>query len=322
MFRTFNYRSQPVLKIVVRNINVKIRRQNELFDLEKKRQIESVGRVEKIEVDYIGNPEQKVLTMNKDLSTPYNCAQHLGQSVINTAALALVDNQPWDMHRPLKKDCQIDFLHFESREPYILNKAFWRSCSFLLGAMATIAFKDNINLLLHSFPSPQVRSGSFVYDIDLGLEHWKPTPEELRVLSAEFIQFCSAEHKFERLDVGQEIAEEIFKCNKYKSAQIPDIAEQNEGKVTLYRVGHHIDISRGPMISNTNFVGRCSVASVHKILPNETLYRFQGVALPKTLILNHFAYRILEDRAKKLNQGRLPTETTQSIDENRRTVLA
>lgn len=54
------------------------------------------------------------------------------------------------------------------------------------------------------------------------------------------------------------------------------------------------------MIANTNFVGRCSVASVHKILPNETLYRFQGVALPKTLILNHFAYRILEDRAKKL----------------------
>lgn len=145
-----------------------------------------------------------------------------------------------------------------------------------------------------------MRSGSFVYDIDLGIDSWAPTTDELRVLSAEMVQFCASAHKFERLDVDEALAKLIFQDNKYKSSQIPDIAEQSNGIVTVYRVGHHIDISRGPMIANTNILGRCSITSVHQLVPSETLYRFQGIALPKTLILNHFAYRILEERAKKM----------------------
>lgn len=74
---------------------------------------------------------------------------------MNTAALALVNDQPWDMHRPLNSEGSINFLTFESQDPYVLNKAFWRSCSFLLGAMATTAFKENIQIQLHSFPTPQ-----------------------------------------------------------------------------------------------------------------------------------------------------------------------
>lgn len=49
--------------------------QNELFNLEKKRQRDAVGRIEKIEVRFLGLPEDTTLVMNKDLSTPYNCAQ-------------------------------------------------------------------------------------------------------------------------------------------------------------------------------------------------------------------------------------------------------
>lgn len=49
--------------------------QNELFDLEKKRQQDAVGRIEKIEVRYLGVPEDTTLIMNKNLSTPFDCAQ-------------------------------------------------------------------------------------------------------------------------------------------------------------------------------------------------------------------------------------------------------
>lgn len=49
--------------------------QNELFDLEKKRQQDAVGRIEKMEVRYLGLPEDTTLVMNKNLSTPYDCAQ-------------------------------------------------------------------------------------------------------------------------------------------------------------------------------------------------------------------------------------------------------
>lgn len=49
--------------------------QNELFTLEQKRQREAVGRIEKIEVRYLGLPEDATLVMNKNISTPFNCAQ-------------------------------------------------------------------------------------------------------------------------------------------------------------------------------------------------------------------------------------------------------
>lgn len=52
-----------------------IERQSELFSLEKKRQKENVGRIEKIEVRYLGLPKDNTLIMNKGISTPYNCAQ-------------------------------------------------------------------------------------------------------------------------------------------------------------------------------------------------------------------------------------------------------
>lgn len=53
-------------------------KRNRLFDEAKKRQIEAIKRIEKIEVQYVGVFEQEeecVLMMNKGLSTPYNCAQ-------------------------------------------------------------------------------------------------------------------------------------------------------------------------------------------------------------------------------------------------------
>lgn len=108
---------------------------------------------------------------------------------------------------------------------------------------------------------------------------------------------------FERLEVNPELALEIFSSSKYKTEQIPSIAQQNNGQIILYRVGKHIDISRGPMIASTSFLGKCTIAAVHKIADEDNdfaLYRVQGVALPTGFVLNHVAFGILEERAKKM----------------------
>lgn len=38
------------------------------------------------------------------------------------------------------------------------------------------------------------------------------------------------------------------------------------GKITLYRAGNHVDISKGPMIGTTGQIGRITVSSVHKLI--------------------------------------------------------
>lgn len=71
----------------------------------------------------------------------------------------------------------------------------------------------------------------------------------------------------------------------------------------LYRVGRHVDISRGPMIASTALLGKCTISAVHRVADEAEVgafYRVQGVALPVGFIINHFAYSILEDRSRKL----------------------
>lgn len=158
-------------------------------------------------------------------------------------------------------------------------------------------------MFLHSFPKPNVRSGSFIHDIALNDSKWAPSREDLHTLTVEMVKFASEAKRFERLEVSHDIALEIFRENPFKREQLPSISNKNEGLVTLYRVGDHIDISKGPMIANSNFLSKCSISSAHKIsTPEDTcnLYRLQGVALPVGFSMSSFAFNILIDRAKKL----------------------
>ena len=110
-----------------------------------------------------------------------------------------------------------------------------------------------------------VASGSFVYDIDLGGHEWQPTKEELMVLSAKMHKLAEEEIPFERLVVDVNLAQDMFSDNEHKKKQIPNIAKKSPSgtSVTLYRVKDHVDISGGPMVANTNFLGRrCTIASV------------------------------------------------------------
>ncbi|KAF0307819.1 39S ribosomal protein L39, mitochondrial [Amphibalanus amphitrite] len=281
------------------------RRRALLFDEEEKRQRSLVGRVQKMEVNYEGAPENCTLVMNQHLSTPHDCAKHLSEAILQKAALAEVDGRPWDMHRPLSADsCTLRYLYFKDAEPFAVNKAFWRSCSLMLGAVVEEAFKDQYYVQLHSFPSPNVRSGSFLYDVQLPLDSWQPTDQELRVLSGMMRRLAQRALPFRRLEVPQAVALEMFAENEFKRSQVPSIAQQSEtgDRVTVYRCGDHVDLSRGPAISHTGLLGRCSICAVHRIEADSgPLYRFQGVALPSDLMLNHFAFGLLEDRARHLN---------------------
>lgn len=56
-------------------------------------------------------------------------------------------------------------------------------------------------------------------------------------------------------------------------------------------------------MSTTDLLGRCTIGSVFKtadINDKESFYRVQGVALPAEIILNHYAFSLLENRIQKM----------------------
>lgn len=276
---------------------------NDLFNKEKLRQQSLITRIEKIEVSYRGVPNDVTLMMNKNVSTPFNCAMHMQEFLCQRSVLAEVNGELWDMHRPLKENCELRLLNFHTN-PQALNKVFWRSCSFLLGLVLEKAFKDKFFIDLHSWPKPNIQSGSYVYDFHTGIPNWKATNEELKVFTTMMWKLGSEDNIFERLTVSKSLALEMFAHNCYKQQQIPHIGED---EVTLYRVKDHIDISFGPMIANTKFLGTTQVTAVHQ-LNNDCGYRVQGVSIPKQLTLNAFAFNILAERAKNLNPTGLGSE--------------
>lgn len=282
-----------------------------IFNEQKELQRKAIGRVQKIEVNVLDckpYPDTKML-MNRHLSTPLDCARHLSDLHTSRSVIARVDGQIWDMGRPLESDCTLTFHHFNDEDSREVNKAFWRSCSFLLGKVISQSFKSEIPFYLHSWPKPDYRAGCFIYDVQLPtLENWKPTEAELLTLTRTFWSLQGRQLPFERLEVPLEIALELFKANPFKVKQLESIREKKPNtNVTLYRVGRFIDFSVGPMIPHTGILGKVTVAAVHPIEAScGRLYRFQGCALPTQLPMHFYAYKILADRAKKISSLPIP----------------
>lgn len=184
-----------------------------MFEEEKQKQRSQLGRIEKIEVKYHSVEDEVVMVMNRNISTPYDCAKHISESIAKMSAMAFVDGQVWDMHKPFTDNCELQLVTMQSPRSSAINNAFWRTCSMILGAVVEDAFKDNVKTHLHSFPYPMIRSGSFVYDVFIDLPNWQPTESELRALSALYIKFTNRELPLERLEVPCNIAQDMFQVN-------------------------------------------------------------------------------------------------------------
>ncbi|ELT97460.1 hypothetical protein CAPTEDRAFT_170981 [Capitella teleta] len=288
------------------------KKRNELFGREKARQLALITRVEKIEVEHVGPPENCRLLMNKGLSTPFNCAMHIQENLMSRSVLALVNGQPWDLHRPLEDHCELKFLHFKDEDPALSNKAFWRTGSFLIGYTLERVFKDQHYVQLCSFPRPRVETGSFVYDAHLGISDWTPSQAELQCMSRVPAKLQFEDFKLERLTVDASLASKMFEDNKFKSSQIPFIAAKSKTghSVTLYRMDDHVDISEGPLIASTALINRFNITAIHDIESEDygSLKRVQGLSTPKQLPIHFWNYGILCERAAKLNPAPMPAQ--------------
>ncbi len=117
--------------------------------------------------------------------------------------------------------------------------------------------------VLEKFPEGKVAIGpaietGFYYDFDLP----RPlTPEDLEEIEARMRDIIAEEYDFEREEVDEEKAREVFEDQPYKLELIEDIlsggldehGEPVEGEIALsiYRDGPFVDLCRGPHVDNT-----------------------------------------------------------------------
>ncbi|XP_018655663.1 putative mitochondrial 39S ribosomal protein L39 [Schistosoma mansoni] len=194
-------------------------------------------RVEKAIVTYHGVLGESTLEMTKGISTPLDCAKHLSEILVKESVIAMVNNTPWDMNRPLSCDCSLDFAQFKDPhyDPTIANNAFWQSCTLLLAATLETAFHEKHNVRVINLPLLNPKSGGFVCDISFSpghqsLENWKPSPQELYALNTYIQRMAADDLSFEPLDVSihSELLQKLFADNPLRSQQINHVFNKHQ----------------------------------------------------------------------------------------------
>lgn len=66
------------------------------------------------------------------------------------SVVALVNGQPWDMHRPLTEDCELQFLHFKDEDPEIPNQVAKKKIVLLKKkwTLCPVTFLWNVNFCI------------------------------------------------------------------------------------------------------------------------------------------------------------------------------
>ncbi|VDN53750.1 unnamed protein product [Dracunculus medinensis] len=268
-----------------RNLDYR-RRRLEVFDAEKKRQLQNIS-VKKVCIKVFGNDgESKVLLMNDGISSYFDCMRHMSRLKAERTALVRLLNKSEDaffsVHDRINGDSEIELLGFNNMIYYdYVNKAYWRTCAYILGAIIENSFRNQVHLIRPE--SLDYKSGRFAYRVEIeDLNGWKASQlvnqlvflkDDLAVLSLCISEFISRKLPFESLRVTRQVAAIIFRDNKWK---IESLEEEDE-ELFVFKLGNHVDICDGPLINNSSQIGKFAVTKVDY---EESCLCFYGVSLP------------------------------------------
>ncbi|CCX13698.1 hypothetical protein FPQ18DRAFT_376845 [Pyronema domesticum] len=242
-------------------------------------------------------PDGKVIAGKSWETTPSDIAKGISQGLFQKTVIAQVDEELWDMDRPLEASCRLALLDFNHPEG---KKVYWHSSAHVLGEACE-----------HGFSHCQLGYGpptddGFFYDMALLDERpgaqTAVVPEDLERLTAIMSSAIKEKQKFERLEMTKEDLLKMFHYSKYKKHFIESKIADGE-KSTVYRNGPLIDLCLGPHIPHT---GRITSFMLEKHsssywqgdAKNESLQRVYGISFPdKKLMAERKAF--LEEAAKR-----------------------
>lgn len=201
------------------------------------------------------------------------------------AAGAKHEGELWDLLRPLERDCQVEFLDFDSDQGKMV---FWHSSAHVLGECLECGYGCQLTV------GPPTKNG-FFYDCYMGN---KTIDEEMKQdLEVKAKQVCQMEtdmgpgkqkqvgQRFERLVVTKLEALELFKANPFKAQMISSKIANDTDYTTVYRCGPMVDLCPGPHLRNTREIKgfsvlSCSQANFLGKTENDSLQRVYGVSFP------------------------------------------
>ena len=231
--------------------------------------------------------------------TPLQIAESISPRLAQDVLAASVNDQEWDLTRPIAEDANIKLFKWDDAEG---KHAFWHSSAHLL-AEALQELYPGVKFGI----GPAVENG-FYYDIDPG-QH-TITAADFPKIEKKMLELARQKQEIVRADISKDDALKLFgdRGEQYKCELI---SELEDGHITTYTQGSFTDLCRGPHIPNTAPIKAVKVMSLAGAYwrgdeKRNQLVRVYGITFPKQKMLDE--YNALMEEAKKRDHRKLGKE--------------
>jgi threonyl-tRNA synthetase len=226
-------------------------------------------------------------------------AKSISEGLARKVLAAKVNDQVWDLSRPLTADSSLRLLTWEDMDG---KSTFWHSSAHLMAEAVEQLFPG-----VKFWVGPPVEKG-FYYDMDLGDR--KMTEEDLAVLEKKMNELARQNNPFLRKEISKPEAVSYFseKGDEYKLDLLQGL---QDGEITFYTQGAFTDLCRGPHIPHTGYIKAIKLTSIAGAYwkgdeKNKQLTRVYGVTFPSQKELDE--YLAMLEEAKKRDHRKLGKE--------------
>ena len=195
-------------------------------------------------------PDGKVLKAEKGTNA-FEIARTISEGLARNVLSATINNEVWDVNRPINKDCNLKLHTFNDIEG---KRCFWHSSAHLM-AEALEELYPNVKLGI----GPAIDNG-FYYDIDLG-EKRSLSSDDFSKIEDKMLTLAREKNNFIRKDVSKKDAIEFFK-NKGDEYKLELLEDLNDGDISFYSQGNFTDLCKGPHIDNTSRIKAIKLLNV------------------------------------------------------------
>ncbi len=244
-------------------------------------------------------PDQTVREYNEG-ATGLDIAKSISHGLANDVLSVSVNQEIWDLHRPINKDASVKFHKWDDTEG---KHAFWHSSAHLM-AEALEAIYPGVKLGI----GPSIENG-FYYDVDLG-EGRSISDSELPHVESKMLELAKIKSSYNRREVPKNEALKYFteKGDPYKIELINDLID---GTISFYTQGNFTDLCRGPHLPDTSYIKAIKLLSIAGAYwrgneKNKQLTRIYGITFPKQKMLEE--YIVMLEQAKLRDHRKIGKE--------------
>ncbi len=231
-------------------------------------------------------------------TTGYEIAQSISEGLARNAVGILLNDDKYDLMRPISEDANMKILTFDDEEG---KDIYWHSSAHLM-AEALQQLYPGIKFGI----GPAIENG-FYYDVDLP-ENVKLTAEDLPKIEAKMMELAKAASPYIREVVDWEEAMHHWR-DEVKDEYKAELLEGFKGQeISFYKHGTFTDLCRGAHLPNTSLIKAVKLLSIAGAYwrgdsSRKMMTRIYGITFPKKKMLDE--YLLMREEAEKRDHRKL-----------------